>query len=101
MEHKPTEDSTGKLKKDLTPETAFKVSTVHKINQTSSTSISSTAGSSIEYRTPNSLRKRNGTFHSFPIVNTPTPPSRFRKIINPFEIGLAERLHLPLIGRYV
>lgn len=52
------------------------------------------------FQTPNSLRKaRNGTFSSFPIVNTPTPPSRYRKIINPFEAGLTERLHLPLIDR--
>lgn len=55
-----------------------------------------------EFQTPNSIRKsRNGTFHSFPIVNTPTPPSRFRKIINPFEAGIADRLHLPLIDRLV
>lgn len=53
-----------------------------------------------EFQTPNSIRKsRNGTFHSFPIVNTPTPPSRFRKIVNPFEVGITERLHLPLIDR--
>ncbi|XP_031630119.1 protein aurora borealis [Contarinia nasturtii] len=51
-----------------------------------------------EFQTPNSIRKaRNGTFHSFPIVNTPTPPSRFRKIVNPFEADITERLHLPLI----
>lgn len=53
-----------------------------------------------EFQTPNSIRRnRNGTFHSFPIVNTPTPPSRFRKVINPFEAGITERLHLPLIDR--
>lgn len=55
-----------------------------------------------EFQTPNSIRKtRNGTFHSFPMVNTQTPPSRFRKIVNPFEVGLTERLHLPLIDRYI
>lgn len=55
-----------------------------------------------EFQTPNSIRKvRNGTLHSFPIVNTPTPPSRFRKIVNPFESNITERLHLPLIDRLV
>lgn len=63
---------------------------------TNATSVTKT----IEFQTPNSIRKsRNGTFHSFPIVNTPTPPSRFRKIVNPFEVGITERLHLPLIDR--
>lgn len=63
---------------------------------TNSTSLTITK----EFQTPNSIRKsRNGTFHSFPIVNTPTPPSRFRKIVNPFEVGITERLHLPLIDR--
>lgn len=56
-----------------------------------------------EFQTPNSLRKsRNGTFHSLPIVNTPTPPSRYRKIDkidNPFESYITERLHKPLIDR--
>lgn len=51
-----------------------------------------------KFCTPNSIRARNGTFLTLPIVNTPTPPSRLRKIVNPFEIGLADRLHLPLIG---
>lgn len=57
-----------------------------------------------EFQTPNSIRKvRNGTFHSLPIVNTPTPPSRYRKmdkIDNPFESYITERLHKPLIDRY-
>lgn len=56
-----------------------------------------------EFQTPNSLRKiRNGTFHSLPIVKTPTPPSRYRKIDkidNPFESYITERLHKPLIDR--
>lgn len=52
-----------------------------------------------EFQTPNSIRKTRTTFQSFPIVNTPTPPSRFRKIVNPFEIGIADRLHLPAINR--
>lgn len=51
-----------------------------------------------EFQTPNSLRKAR-TFHAFPIVNTPTPPSRFRKVVNPFEEANAERMHLPLIDR--
>lgn len=51
-----------------------------------------------KFCTPNSIRTRNGTFHTLPIYNTPTPPSRFRKIINPFESALTDRLHLPLIG---
>lgn len=66
------------------------------------TNVTSTSVTTItkEFQTPNSIRKtRNGTFHSFPIVNTPTPPSRFRKIVNPFEAGITERLHLPLIDR--
>lgn len=56
-----------------------------------------------EFQTPNSIRKvRNGTFYSLPIVNTPTPPSRYRKmdkIDNPFESYITERLHKPLIDR--
>lgn len=73
---------------------------INRINNSASTSFanSSSVNSSI-YLTPRSLRTaRNGTFQSFPIVNTPTPPSRFKRIINPFEIGLTDRLHLPLIG---
>jgi len=46
--------------------------------------------------TPNS-RNRTNTFSIFPIVNT--TPSRFPKVINPFEAALTERLHLPLICR--
>lgn len=60
--------------------------------------LSNGSANSSKFCTPQSIRHRNGTFSSFPIVNTPTPPSRFRKIINPFEAGLTERLHLPLIG---
>lgn len=56
------------------------------------------ANSNNNFRTPNSIRTRNGTFHTLPICNTPTPPSRFKKIINPFEAALTDRLHLPLIG---
>lgn len=53
-----------------------------------------------EFQTPNSLRKpRTRILQTFPIVNTPTPPSRYRKINNPFEADLADRLHLPLIDR--
>lgn len=64
---------------------------------TTSTNIASI---SKEFQTPNSIRKsRNGTYHAFPIVNTPTPPSRLRKIFNPFESHINERLHLPLIDR--
>lgn len=71
----------------------------HSTNIVNSSSVTSVKK---EFQTPNSIRKtRNGTFHSFPIVNTPTPPSRFRKIVNPFEVGITERLHLPLIDRYV
>lgn len=55
-----------------------------------------------EFQTPNSIRRaRNSAFHSLPIVNTPTPPSRYRKIDNPFEPYMTERLHKPLIDRYV
>lgn len=49
-----------------------------------------------EFQTPNSIRKaRNATL---PIVNTPTPPSRFRPIPNPFESNI-NNLHLPTIDR--
>lgn len=91
--------SPGKLKIDVQ-------SSAHCANNKTVTNLTSTVGStsavsSTVYRTPNSIRKtRNGTFHSFPIVNTPTPPSRLRKIVNPFEVGITERLHLPLIERY-
>lgn len=57
-----------------------------------------TTSNSNKLCTPQSIRNRNGTFSTFPIVHTPTPPSSFRRIINPFEAGLTERLHLPLIG---
>lgn len=69
---------------------------------TNSVSSSANVNKTKDFQTPNSIRKsRNGTFHSFPIVNTPTPPSRFRKIVNPFEVGITERLHLPSIDRLV
>lgn len=69
-------------------------------SQCSAMNVASTSAKTKEFQTPNSIRKgRNGTFHAFPIVNTPTPPSRFRKIVNPFEAGITERLHLPLIDR--
>lgn len=73
----------------------------HLTNSTTIASYMSNALPSTVYRTPNSIRKpRNGQFHSvMPIVNTPTPPSRSRKIVNPFEAGITERLHLPLIDR--
>lgn len=87
----------GKLKRDA----------IECINHSSNTAIGNLAANSAsvttitkEFQTPNSIRKtRTGTFNSFPIVNTPTPPSRFRKIVNPFEAGITERLHLPLIDR--
>lgn len=60
---------------------------------TASTSVTAIAK---EFQTPNSIRKaRNGTL---PIVNTPTPPSRFRPIPNPFESNI-NNLHLPTIDR--
>lgn len=87
------------IRKNISPDGMVPKSLVHnKINQTDSTGNSS-GGSSIEYRTPNSIRARRAAFSTFPIVNTPTPPSRFKRIINPFELGLTERLHLPLIER--
>lgn len=46
--------------------------------------------------TPSSFaKKKSGAFHIFPVLNT--PPSRFPKVVNPFEAALADRLHLPLI----
>lgn len=75
-------------------------STAAKNVVNSTNNVTSVATITREFQTPNSIRKaRNGTFQSFPIVNTPTPPSRFRKIVNPFEIGITERLHLPAIDR--
>lgn len=53
---------------------------------------------STKFSTPQSIRNRNGTFSTFPVANTPTPPPRSRKIVNPFEAGLVDRLHLPFIG---
>lgn len=52
--------------------------------------------------TPNALhRKSISRFHIFHPVNN-TPPSRFPlKVQNPFEAALVDRLHLPLIGRWV
>lgn len=73
--------------------TPSRSSTLHSLQL-----LPNTTTNSSKFCTPHSIRNRNGTFTSFPIVNTPTPPSRFRKIINPFEAGLTERLHLPLIG---
>lgn len=76
---------------------------INRINHTAGTAnggtfSNSTMNSSNLYLTPRSLRTRNYTFQSLPIVHTPTPPSRLQKITNPFEAGLAERLHLPFIG---
>lgn len=60
---------------------------------TASTNITAIAK---EFQTPNSIRKaRHGLL---PIVNTPTPPSRFRPIPNPFESNI-NNLHLPTIDR--
>lgn len=67
---------------------------------TSGTIVNSTTHVAVsrEFQTPTSIKKRrNGTFSSFPIVNTPTPPAR--RIVNPFETGNTERLHLPFIDR--
>lgn len=66
---------------------------------TSGTIVNSThLAVSREFQTPTSIRRRrNGTFSLFPIVNTPTPPTR--RIVNPFETGNTERLQLPFIDR--
>lgn len=70
--------------------TNFKSGTI--VNSTTHVAVSR------EFQTPTSIRKRrNGTFSSFPIVNTPTPPPR--RIVNPFETANTERLHLPFIDR--
>lgn len=50
------------------------------------------------FETPKSIAfHSSGNFSLLPVVNT--PPSRFPKVVNPFELGLADRLHLPLICR--
>lgn len=49
--------------------------------------------------TPTSIKRRTGPLHLFNTICN-TPPSRFPRIINPFEAALADRLHLPLICRY-
>lgn len=87
----------GKVKRDAIDTTNLCSNTMMTTNMVTSTSVTTITK---EFQTPNSMRRqRNGTFHSFPIVNTPTPPSRHRKIVNPFEIGITDRLHLPLIDR--
>lgn len=48
--------------------------------------------------TPSSVKRKNGPFHIFNTICN-TPPSRFPRIVNPFEAALADRLHLPLICR--
>lgn len=86
-----------KMKRDAIDTITHCTNTMVATNLVTTTSVTTITK---EFQTPNSIRKtRNGTFHSFPIVNTPTPPSRFRKIVNPFEAGITERLHLPLIDR--
>lgn len=80
----------GNLNAEKTPNRGTKF---HQIQM-----LPNASANSSKFCTPHSIRARNGKFTSFPIVNTPTPPSRFRKIVNPFEAGLTERLHLPLIG---
>lgn len=70
---------------------------INRINHTSCAA-NSTLISSNSYLTPRSFRNRNHTFQSMPIVHTPTPPSRQQKIINPFEVGLPERLNMHFIG---
>lgn len=94
----------GKLKRDAIESTNSSNTAIGNLTAANVPANNATSVTAItkEFQTPNSIRKiRNGTFHSFPIVNTPTPPSRFRKIVNPFEAGITERLHLPLIDRYV
>lgn len=51
-----------------------------------------------KFLTPTSMERKTGPLHLFNSICN-TPPSRFPKIINPFEAKLAERLHLPLICR--
>lgn len=83
----------------MAPNTFGEVKTPNRSSKLHSIQLlpNSSANSS-KFCTPHSIRNRNGTFSTFPTVHTPTPPSRLRKIINPFEAGLTERLHLPLIG---
>lgn len=55
------------------------------------------------YETPNSSSnlssRKTASFHLLPSRFLHTPPSRLKKVINPFEHALADRLHLPLICR--
>lgn len=41
------------------------------------------------YYTPNTLQRKNSKFRLFNVANT--PPSRFPKIVNPFEAALSDR----------
>lgn len=43
------------------------------------------------------IMNRTGNFNILPMIET--PPTRFPKIINPFDNALIERLHKPLICR--
>lgn len=95
------------IKRSTTPERSVSSSSssssmipaINRINQSSALSFgcNNNTGNSTSYLTPRSIRSRNGTFQSFPIVHTPTPPSRFKRIINPFEVNLVERLQQPSI----
>lgn len=85
-------NESSQKKVDATPDK--KLQSLTTANQTSDGNFSNAN----KFCTPSAIRSRNGTFHTLPIVNTPTPPSRFRRIVNPFEAGLADRLHLPFIG---
>lgn len=87
------EISVASIKRSTSPErNVSMIPAINRINQSNS-------GNSTIHLTPRSIRSRNGsTFQSFPIVHTPTPPSCVQRIINPFEVGLADRLHLPFIG---
>lgn len=93
--------SPGNAKKDaITLENTMLHANTTITSFTSGAIVNSTVNASIsrEFQTPTSIRKRrNGPFKSFPIVNTPTPPTV--KVINPFETGNTERLHLPFIDR--
>lgn len=48
--------------------------------------------------TPNNFQRHGNRLSMFKQSLLHTPPSRFSKVINPFEVG-TDRLHLPLICR--
>lgn len=48
------------------------------------------------------LSANSSSLHSISMAVVQTPPAkRYQRVKNPFESALADRLHLPLIARYV